>query len=85
VGKTVALARHHKVKLIAVGGGVSANNYMRARLSDEAARCGIEVLFPPFDQSLDNAAMVARMGYELYKKGRVADLRLAAVPALGMG
>jgi N6-L-threonylcarbamoyladenine synthase len=83
VTKTLALARLEKVDHIAVGGGVSANSFLRRALTDSAAKEGIEVLFPPISQSLDNGAMIARYGYELFKRGHVSDLSLAAVPALG--
>lgn len=83
VTKTLGVARQEKVDLIAVGGGVSANSFLRAALTESAGKEGIRVLFPPLRQSLDNGAMIARYGYELYKRGQTSGLDLAAVPGLG--
>ena len=83
VRKTLALALEKRVKVISVGGGVSANLYLREMLCKEAEKNGIIVLFPPLERCLDNAAMVARYGYALFKQGNVSDMRLAAVPSLG--
>ena len=48
----------------------------------EGRACGIEVIFPSFELSLDNAAMVAAMGYRLFK-GRVRSRSgLSAEPNL---
>jgi N6-L-threonylcarbamoyladenine synthase len=57
------------VKTLVVGGGVSANILLRKELTREGRACGIEVIFPSFELSLDNAAMVAAMGYRLFKGG----------------
>ncbi len=84
VKKTLKIAQEKKVALIAVGGGVSANALLREMLTEKGAEKGIRVIFPPFDQSLDNAAMVARYGYAVYKEGHVSDMSLAAVPSLGI-
>ncbi len=66
-----------------VGGGVSANSYLRLRLTEKAARKRVKVLFPQLIHSLDNGAMVARYGYHQFQKGKVSKLNLAAVPSLG--
>ncbi|MBU1862896.1 MAG: tRNA (adenosine(37)-N6)-threonylcarbamoyltransferase complex transferase subunit TsaD [Candidatus Omnitrophica bacterium] len=84
VRKTITLAIQKGVTYIAVGGGVSANSYLRKMLSKEGAERGIIVLLPPREHSLDNGAMIARHGYALYKAGKRSDMRLTAVPGLGM-
>lgn len=84
VKKTIDVAIVKKVRLIVVGGGVSANGRLRTLLSERAKRERIKVFFPECCHSIDNAAMVARYGYELYKDGVTSDMRLTAVPGLGM-
>jgi N6-L-threonylcarbamoyladenine synthase len=65
---------------LAVGGGVACNSRLREKLTERAAKEGARIYFPPPRYCTDNAAMVAGLGYHLYKAGRVADLYLDAVP-----
>jgi N6-L-threonylcarbamoyladenine synthase len=65
---------------LAVGGGVACNSRLRVKLAARAEKEGVQVFFPPARFCTDNAAMVAGLGYHLYKAGRVADLYLDAVP-----
>jgi len=65
---------------LAVGGGVACNSRLRVKLAARAAKEGVQVYFPPARFCTDNAAMVAGLGYHLFKAGRVADLYLDAVP-----
>ncbi|MEW6100846.1 MAG: tRNA (adenosine(37)-N6)-threonylcarbamoyltransferase complex transferase subunit TsaD [Candidatus Omnitrophota bacterium] len=53
-----------RIKSIVVGGGVAANHCLRQRLSEEAKIKGISAYFPPLSFCLDNAAMVAGLGYK---------------------
>jgi N6-L-threonylcarbamoyladenine synthase len=85
VEKTLDAAQYKKVRHIVVGGGVSANSALRARLTEEGARQGIQVAFPPFLLTMDNAGMIARRGYELFKKGRRSNLHLSGNANLRMG
>jgi N6-L-threonylcarbamoyladenine synthase len=47
------------MKRLAVGGGVSANTSLRAKLEAMCAKEGAELLIPPMDLCTDNAAMAA--------------------------
>jgi len=64
---------------LAVGGGVACNTRLREKLAARAAKEGVQVYFPPARFCTDNAAMVAGLGYHLFKAGRVSDLYLDAV------
>jgi len=46
---------------------------------DGLAKEGVRVYFPPARFCTDNAAMVAGLGYHLYRAGRVSDFSLDAV------
>ncbi len=85
IEKTLDAAEYKKVKDAVVGGGVSANSRLRSQLVEEGKRKGIDVRFPDFKLTLDNAAMIARRGVELYEKGRRSPLSLTGVPNLKMG
>ncbi len=67
-------------RAILAGGGVTANSLLRARLRALAAEQGLLVVVPPMDLCVDNAAMIAGLGYHLHAAGRIADLTLAPVP-----
>ncbi len=66
-----------------VGGGVAANSRLRGALEEFADKKGLELVIPEMKYCIDNAAMIAGLGYELYKSGRVDDLTLCAVPTTG--
>ncbi len=78
VGKTLRAAEVSGVDRVIVGGGVAANRRLRARLQEEAARAGLEVLLPAMRFCTDNAAMVAGLAYHYARAGRFADLNLEA-------
>jgi len=76
--KKAFLACHrNKVKRLVLGGGVIANNRLRGRFLKEAERDGLEIYLPELSLCTDNAAMVAGLGYRLYKKGYRSDLKLS--------
>lgn len=77
--KSFMACERNKINTLVIGGGVSANKYLRGRFEDEAGLRRVEVYFPPLDFSLDNGAMIAGLGYRLFKKGRVSDYYL--IPA----
>ncbi len=83
VKKSVKAALKYGVKLISVGGGVSANKYFRNMLVEKCGEEGIEVLFPKFEYSLDNGIMVAKAGDILYSYGVKCRTGFSPVPALG--
>lgn len=64
--KAILACRKNGVDTLIVGGGVIANNRLRAYLSEEAAKWSIDVYFPSTELSLDNAAMVAGLGEALF-------------------
>jgi N6-L-threonylcarbamoyladenine synthase len=68
VKKSLAACHEHNVKTLLIGGGVAANSFLRKRLFEEAQKLNINVHFPHFDFCLDNAAMIAGLGYHLTQK-----------------
>jgi N6-L-threonylcarbamoyladenine synthase len=67
------------VKRISVGGGVACNTRLREKMQVGAARAGVECFFPPARFCTDNGAMIAGLGFHLFKAGRVSDLHLDAM------
>ncbi|EYF00164.1 tRNA (adenosine(37)-N6)-threonylcarbamoyltransferase complex transferase subunit TsaD [Chondromyces apiculatus] len=77
VRKTVRAARQEGVTRVVLGGGVAANRGLRARMTEECGRRGIEVFIPPFASCTDNAAMIAYAGALRLAAGERDDLDLA--------
>jgi N6-L-threonylcarbamoyladenine synthase len=69
------------IRRVVAGGGVAANSYLRETLS---GRRDLEVVFPSLSLCTDNGAMIAALGWELLKRGRVSpwtESASARVPA----
>ena len=71
-----------KVRQIILGGGVSANLFLRSFLEKEKPD-ELEIFFPPLELCTDNAAMVAACAYPKIKQGKTSPLSLDAQPNLG--
>lgn len=84
IEKSLLAAKQKNVKDIVVGGGVSANSELRTRLTAESAEQGIKAWFPPNSLTVDNAAMIARRGVELFDSGRRDPFTLTGIPNLRM-
>lgn len=78
IEKTMLACEKKKSRVVAVGGGVSANSRLRSVLADECKLRGYDLYLPPLELTLDNGAMVARMGYELYRRGVRSSLDMTA-------
>jgi N6-L-threonylcarbamoyladenine synthase len=62
------------------GGGVTANSRLRRELVESAARLGLALRLPEARFCVDNAAMIAGLGYHLVNEGASDALDLRAVP-----
>ena len=60
-------AKEHKIKQVAVAGGVSANNGLRNAFREHAEKYGWNIFIPKFSYTTDNAAMIAITGYFKYQ------------------
>lgn len=76
VKKAFLACRFKKVDRLAVGGGVAVNKRLRDKFFAEAKNSGARCCFPSKSLCLDNAAMVAGLGYCLFKKGIRSNLDL---------
>jgi N6-L-threonylcarbamoyladenine synthase len=63
---------------LVVSGGVSANRYLRERMTEEAARQGARVFYPRIEFCTDNAAMIAVAGLARLEAGQVEGLEIQA-------
>ena len=77
--KLIKAAKQTGIKEITIGGGVSANSGLRARVEGEGRKRGWKVYLPEFKFTTDNAAMIAIAGYHHYLAGDRARLDVAPV------
>ncbi|MBO4605038.1 MAG: tRNA (adenosine(37)-N6)-threonylcarbamoyltransferase complex transferase subunit TsaD [Bacteroidales bacterium] len=77
--KLVKAAKQTGIKDITIGGGVSANSGLRARVMEEGTKRGWNVFLPEFKFTTDNAAMIAIAGYFHYLAGERCPLDVAPV------
>jgi len=78
VKKTVTAAQKVSAQSVILGGGVAANSYLREQLQIRCEQLKLQLLISPKKYCTDNAAMVAGLGYHLFRAGRTAELDFAA-------
>lgn len=71
VSKAIAAARYFNCSAIYIGGGVSNNERLKELFTEQAA--DLAVFFPPKELSLDNAAMIAGLGFYNFQQKQVGD------------
>ncbi len=85
VKKSIEASKKDKSKTLVVGGGVSANSYLRKRLLEEGEKNGIKVYFPELSLSGDNGAMIASEGYfQIISGCSLADIDLSPAPNINL-
>lgn len=77
IDKTLLAAKQYQCNTLIFGGGVTNNNKLRQLFQERAS--GLKQLWPSFGLSLDNAAMIAGLGYHIFlRKGKGDPLDLEA-------
>ena len=80
--KLTMAAEKYNVCNIGIGGGVSANTGLRARLKVMATQLGWSVFLPDIQYCTDNAAMIALVGYYRFMAGKFGDINDAPLPRM---
>lgn len=74
IAKTMKAADDFGARAVVVGGGVSANTFIRSELANACEKSGLDnVLVPEPSAATDNAVMIALAGYFRAIKGEYAD------------
>ncbi len=74
------VAQQNGVQHFVVAGGVAANQYLRARLTETVAAFGLRLVAPPLKLCTDNGVMVAWAGVEYLRAGVTSPMDTAARP-----
>jgi len=81
IAKALLAVQRTGIRVLCVGGGVSANGRLRERLEEEMRRRDIALYIPPLRLCTDNAVMGA-IAVERLKAGLVESLDLDVYPGL---
>tara|TARA_B100000886_G_scaffold333692_1_gene288145 strand:+ start:128 stop:1147 length:1020 start_codon:yes stop_codon:yes gene_type:complete len=82
MSKIEFLSVNNNLNTIVVGGGVSANSYLKNRLEKIAKYKDFKIFIPELQYTTDNAAMIGIVGHLKYKKSLISDLKLNPSPRL---
>ncbi len=69
--------KEHKVKNVAIAGGVSANSGLRETLGKLAKEKGWNLYIPKFEYCTDNAAMIAMAAHYKFLKGEFSNYEVS--------
>ncbi|MGM0530051.1 MAG: tRNA (adenosine(37)-N6)-threonylcarbamoyltransferase complex transferase subunit TsaD [Bacteroidota bacterium] len=72
--KLIRASENTGIKRIAIAGGVAANSGLKRAVNDAAREYGWNVYIPRFEYTMDNAAMIAMVGYYKYLRGSFEDM-----------
>lgn len=80
VERACKAVKDYKVKSVIVGGGVSANSYLRSEMLEKMTKLGVHINIPPIWCTTDNAAMIAKVAEHLYERKVFAPLDIGVDP-----
>ena len=80
--KVTKASKENNIKNIVIAGGVAANKVLRK--SFDGFKNEFNIYYPDLIYCTDNAAMIARAGYEKYIRNDFGDMSADAVPNLSL-
>ena len=82
VSKTIKAVKKFHVKTLMLGGGVSANYFLREQVKNEADKIGVKTQIPAFKFCTDNASVIASAGFFNNKPRKYEEIEVN--PSLGI-
>lgn len=80
--KVEKAVKEYNVKMVVIGGGVSANSYLRSKANAIFNSRGTKLLIPPLWCTTDNAAMIAKVAHHMIEKNMFSSLNVTSCPNL---
>ncbi|MEG2281592.1 MAG: tRNA (adenosine(37)-N6)-threonylcarbamoyltransferase complex transferase subunit TsaD, partial [Rikenellaceae bacterium] len=77
--KLIKATQEYDIKEVAIAGGVSANSGLRNAIIETGEKRGWNTYVPEFKFTMDNAAMVAIVGYYKYNNNEFTDMSVSPV------
>ncbi len=74
--KTIRAAKEYGVENVLVSGGVAANSELRREFLKKGRENNLKIYFPPLYLCMDNAAMVACLGFYRFMEGKYDSLNI---------
>lgn len=78
--KVEKAAKDYNIKEIVIGGGVSANSYLRTEVKRRFDANQFDIMIPPLWCTTDNAAMIAKVAHHMIELGLTTDLNYTTEP-----
>ncbi len=82
LNKTFNAANDQNIKRVVICGGVACNSRIRELGAEYGEKNGVELFYPSLPLCTDNAAMIATLGYYMFKKGQQSKLNIGAYSTL---
>ncbi len=73
VKKTFRAVKDFQAKTVILGGGVSANSFLREKMKEKAKESDLRLVLPDKKISTDNARMIAITAFHEYQKGNIIN------------
>lgn len=83
VTKSLKAAKQYECQSIVFGGGVTASKRLRQLFAENAPK--LSLIWPTFDLTMDNAAMVAGLGYHVLQRSGPSPLSLDVLTHMPLG
>lgn len=80
VDRVKRAVQEFEISEVILGGGVSANSYLRSEMTREMEKMNVHINIPPMWCCTDNAAMIAKVAERLYEMRLFAPLDLGVDP-----
>ncbi len=84
IKKTMKAVKKYGVKSVLLGGGVSANTFLRERIKNECDKLGVKSFVPPLRLCTDNAVYIASAAYFMYASEQYDFKNIQPDPSLGI-
>ena len=80
LSKLDKVVKYYRIHNVVIAGGVSANKYFRLSAVQLQNKYKLKIIFPDMEYCTDNAAMIAKAGYIMFKNNKKSALNIEPNP-----